>query len=222
LSAAHLALARLDRDGLFVATFAALVHSKSIMTEQTYLFGWCMCINDALTYLWTGSPWRLAEVLVALLVLALTRVQGAYVIAIVLPLLALGQSPKLHASMARSIQDAGKPINISALGISDSPGKDAVHGRLLRCVPSAGMDRGRSGKRPRIETPAKEPLVHGRRMFDEPGLLFHAGPADVGRPDELLQAIKQQPDGQYWCAIWNAFDEQLGAAASDALLLRVT
>jgi hypothetical protein len=34
--------------------------------------------------------------------------------------------------------------------------------------------------------------------------------------------MEREPDGQYWWAIWNALDERLGAAASDALLLRVT
>jgi hypothetical protein len=28
--------------GLFIATFAPLVYSKSIMSEQLYLFGWCL------------------------------------------------------------------------------------------------------------------------------------------------------------------------------------
>src|SRR3982074_2711734 len=129
--------------GLFIATFMAFVHSKSIMTEEIYLSGWCLCINGGLTFLWPGSPLRLTAVIVAVLILALSRAQGAYVIAVVLPLLALGQPRripaiavaliayllvvfsygKLHASMARSINDAGKPIAVSSLGISDSSGK---------------------------------------------------------------------------------------------------
>jgi hypothetical protein len=228
---------------LFIATFMAFVHSKSIMTEEIYLFGWCLCINGGLTYLWTGSPWRLAEVIVALLILALSRAQGAYVIAIVLPLLALGQPRripavavglivylsivfgygKLHASMAREINDAGKPIAVSSFGISDSTGKmlfmiaySDVYGRLGRTAV------------------ARENGPASRRMFDE----LHAYYSTPGhltatmdqrlfgrfadRPNDLLQMMEREPDGQYWWAIWNALDERLGAAASDALLLRVT
>jgi hypothetical protein len=44
----------------------------------------------------------------------------------------------------------------------------------------------------------------------------------AGRPNDLLQMIEREPDGQYWWAIWNALDDRLGAAASDALLLRVS
>ena len=71
-------------------------------------------------------------------------------------------------------------------------------------------------------------------MFDElntyysaPGRL--AGMKDeqlfrrfVGRPAELLKTMQRAPDPQYWFSIWAALDERLGAAASDALLLRVT
>src|SRR5882724_6129792 len=128
---------------LFIATFIGFVYSKSIMTEEIYLFGWCLCINGGLAFLWTGTPLRLAQVVVALLILALTRAQGAYVIAAVLPILAIGrprQVPaiavalvayllivfgygKLHASMARALDDSAKPIQVSKLGISDSTGK---------------------------------------------------------------------------------------------------
>jgi hypothetical protein len=34
--------------GLFIATFMAFVHSEFVMTEEIYLFGWCMCINGQL------------------------------------------------------------------------------------------------------------------------------------------------------------------------------
>src|SRR5262249_2167786 len=129
--------------GLFVITFVGFVYSKSVMTEQIYLFGWCLCINGGLTYLWTGALLRLMQVIVALLILALTRTQGAYVIAIVLPLLAIGRPRRLpavavalvaylsvvfsygkvHAVMARSIQSATAWIDVSSFGISDSTGK---------------------------------------------------------------------------------------------------
>src|SRR5262245_51574867 len=75
--------------GLFIITFIGFVYSKSVMTEQIYFFGWCLCINGGLAYLWTGAPLRLTQVVIALLILALTRAQGAYVIAIVLPILAV-------------------------------------------------------------------------------------------------------------------------------------
>ena len=61
---------------LFIATFIGFVYSKSIMSEQLYLFGWCLCINGGLTFLWTGAPLRLAQTIIALLILALTRAQA--------------------------------------------------------------------------------------------------------------------------------------------------
>ena len=228
---------------LFIATFIGFVYSKSIMSEQLYLFGWCLCINGGLTFLWIGAPLRLAQTIIALLILALTRAQGAYVIAAVLPILALArprQVPaiavalvayllivfgygKLHASMARALDDSAKPIQVSKLGISDSTGKMlfmvAYHDVYLRWG---------------VAAVAPENGPASRRMFEElnayysaPGRL--AGMKDeqlfrrfVGRPAELLKTMQRAPDPQYWFSIWAALDERLGAAASDALLLRVT
>lgn len=228
--------------GLFVATFMAFVHSKSIMTEQTYLLGWCMCINGALTYLWTGSAWRLAEVLVALLILALTRVQGGYVIVVVLPLLALGQPRqfprialvvaaylivvfgygKLHAVMARSIE-AAKPISVSAFGISDSTGKML----FMVAYSSVYLLLGRTAVAPENGPASKRMFDELKAYYSTPGRLTATMDQRLfgrfaGRPENLLQTIEREPDPQYWWAIWNALDERLGAAASDALLLRVT
>jgi hypothetical protein len=229
--------------GLFIATFMAFVHSKSIMTEEIYLFGWCMCINGGLTYLWSGSPWRLAEVTVALLILALSRAQGAYVIAMVLPLLALGQPRripaiavaltayllivfsygKLHASMARSINDAGKPIDVTSLGISDSTGKMLFFGAYYDIY----FRLGRTAVAPENGSASKRMFDELRAYYSEPGRLTATMDQRlfgrfVGRPNDLLQTMAREPDGQYWWAIWNAMDDRLGAAASDALLLRVT
>ncbi len=229
--------------GLFIATFMAFVHSKSIMTEEIYLFGWCMCINGGLTYLWTGSPWRLAVVTVALLILALSRAQGAYVIVMVLPLLALGQPRripviavaltayllivfsygKLHASMARSINDAGKPIDVSSLGISDSTGKMLFFGAYYDIY----LRLGRSAVAAENGPASKRMFDELRAYYSEPGRLTATMDQRLfgrfaGRPNDLLQTMEREPDGQYWWAIWNAMDERLGAAASDALILRVT
>jgi hypothetical protein len=228
---------------LYIATFIGFVYSKSIMTEEIYLFGWCLCINGGLLYLWTGAPLRLAQTVVALLVLALTRAQGAYVIAAVLPIFALArprQLPavalalvaylliifgygKLHASMARAMNDGGKRIEISKLGISDSTGK------MLFMVAYNDVYR-RLG----VTAVARENGPASKRMFEElnayysaPGLL--AGMQEeqlfrrfVGRPDDLLKAMQQEPHVQYWYSIWAALDDRLGAAASDTLLFRVT
>jgi hypothetical protein len=85
----------------------------------------------------------LAQVIVALLMLSLTRAQGAYAIVAVLPLLAIGQRGRLpaiaislaayllvifgygqlHASMSRSATDPTRPIDVSLFGISDVTGK---------------------------------------------------------------------------------------------------
>ena len=229
--------------GLFIATFMGFVHSKSIMSEEIYLFGWCLCINGGLTYLWTGSPWRLATVVVALLILALTRAQGAFVIAAVLPLLALGQPRripaiavaliayacivfgygKLHASMARAMNDAGKPIAVSSFGISDSTGKMLFFGVYYDVY----VRLGRTAVAPENGPASKRMFEELRAYYSAPGRLTATMDQQlygrfVGRPDELLQTMEREPHGQYWIAIWTALDDRLGAAASDALLLRVT
>jgi hypothetical protein len=228
---------------LFIATFMGLVHSKSIMTEQLYLFGWCLCIHGGLIYLWTGAPLRLVQVVLALLILALTRAQGAYVIAAVLPLLAIAHPRrmptlalaliaylavvfsygKMHASMARAIQDVAKPINVSSFGVSDSTGKMLFMVLYYDSYLRLG--------RPAV---APENGPASRRMFDElkayysaPGRLAAMKDEQLfgrfaGRPDDLLKTMQREPNGQYWWSIWNALDDRLGAAASDALLLRVT
>jgi hypothetical protein len=228
---------------LYVATFIGFVYSKSIMTEEIYLFGWCLCINGGLAYLWTGAPLRLAQVVVALLILALSRAQGAYVIAAVLPILALArprQVPaisvalvayflivfgygKLHASMARALDDGERPIHVSKLGISDSTGKMlfmiVYYDVYLRLgVTSVAPENGPATKRMFEELSA---------YYSAPGRL--AGMKDeqlfrrfAGRPNDLLQTIQREPDTQYWFSIWAGLDDRLGAAASDALLLRVT
>jgi hypothetical protein len=229
--------------GLFVATFMAFVHSKSIMTEEIYLFGWCLCINGGLIYLWTGSSLRLAQVTVALLILALTRVQGAYVVVAVLPILAIGwprRAPaiavaliaylsivlgygKLHASMARSMTDVEKPIDVSALGISDTTGKMLffvayydVYNRL-----------GRTAVAPENGPASKRMFEELRAYYATPGHLTATMDQQLygrfaGRPDVLLQTMEREPNHQYWWAIWQALDDRLGAAESDALLLRAT
>jgi hypothetical protein len=228
---------------LFIATFIGFVYSKSIMSEQIYLFGWCLCINGGLIFLWTGAPLRLAQTIVALLILALTRAQGAYVVAAVLPILALArprQVPviamglvaylliifgygKLHASMARAMDDGGRPIQVSKLGISDSTGKMLFMVAYCDVYIQWG-----------VTAVAPENGPASKRMFEElnayysaPGRL--AGMKDeqlfrrfAGRPEELLKTMQQAPDAQYWFSMWAALDERLGAAASDALLLRVT
>jgi hypothetical protein len=228
---------------LYIATFIGFVYSKSIMTEQIYLFGWCLCINGGLLYLWTGGPLRLAQTVVALLILALTRAQGAYVIAAVVPILALArprQLPaialalvaylliifgygKLHASMARAMNDGGKPIEVSKLGISDSTGKMVFMVAYIDVYHRWG-----------VTTVAPENGPASRRMFEElnayysaPGLL--AGMKDeqlfrrfAGRTDDLLKTMQRNPAWEYWYSIWAALDARVGAAASDALLLRVT
>jgi hypothetical protein len=44
----------------------------------------------------------------------------------------------------------------------------------------------------------------------------------AGRPEDLVSTMQQEPDGQYWWAIWQAMDVRLGAAEADKLILRVT
>jgi hypothetical protein len=229
--------------GLFIVAFAPFVYAKSIMTEEIYLFGWCLCLNGGLAYVWTTSPWRLVQVVIALLILALTRVQGAYVIAVALPMLAIAQPrrmpalavalvayllielsyAKLHASMARSIKDAEKPIEVSSIGISDSTGK------MLFTVAYYYVYQllGRTAVAPENGPASK-------RMFDELNAYYSspdrlAALADdplyrpfAGNANALVQAMQQEPRGEFWFAIWTALDDRLGAAASDTLLLRVT
>jgi hypothetical protein len=228
---------------VFIATFIGFVYSKSIMTEEIYLFGWCLCINGGLAYLRTGAQLRLAQTIIALLILTLTRAQGAYVIAAVVPILAFARPRhvpaiavgliaylliifgygKLHASMARAMDDRGRPIQVSKLGISDSTGKmlfmvayyDVYH---LWGATAVAPENGPATQRMFKELNAYY-SVPGRLEAMNDEKLFRRF---SGKPDDLLKAMQREPDTQYWFSIWPALDERLGAAESDALLLRVT
>jgi hypothetical protein len=119
---------------------------------------------------------------------------------------------KLHASMAHSIQDAGKPTNVSSLGISDSTRK------MMFLISYYDVYR-RLGRT--VIAPENDPA--STRMFDELHA-YYATPGHftatmdqrlfgrfAGRPNDLLKTMEREPGGQYWWAIWNALDDRLGA-----------
>jgi hypothetical protein len=228
--------------GLFVSTFMAFVHAKAIMTEEIYLFGWCLCIERALTYLATGTRHSLVQTALAALVLAMCRAQGAFVIAVVLAVLAIARPKRVpeigvalagfilivfayglvHAPLARSIRHVDRAIDVAPLGITNSLGKMLF--MVVYWDPYRRFDRA-------LVHPENGPA--SRRLFAELKAYYH-NPTNLpenpneplfgrfaGHPGELVRTIEQMPNGQYWWAIWGAMDDRLGAAQADDLLLRV-
>jgi hypothetical protein len=180
---------------------------------------------------------------VALLILALTRVQGTYVVVAVLPILAIGwprRAPaiavaliaylsivlgygKLHASMARSMTDVERPIDVSSFGISDTTGKMVFF--VVYCDVYNRL--GRTAVAPENGPASKRMFEEVRAYYSTPEHLTATMDEQLygrfaGRPDALLLAMEREPNCQYWWAIWKALDDRLGAAESDVLLLRVT
>ena len=245
----HACLRRISRSlGFFasillISTFIAFVHSKSVMTEQIYLLGWCLCIDGALAYLSTGARIRLAQVVMALLMLAMSRAQGAFVAVVALPFMAIckpGRLPEIagsalilslaifgyslvHAPRVNLIADASKPAAVSQFGVTNSTGKMLF--MIVYWDPYRRL--GRALVRPANGPASKRLFSELKEYYSVPanltaGMDYRLYGRFAGRPDDLVSTMESQPDGQYWWAIWQAMDARLGAGAADELILRVT
>jgi len=226
---------------VFISAFVGFVHSKAIMTEEIYLFAWCLCIDGALGYISAPSRMRLAQITIALLILTMTRAQGGFIAFVVLPFLLFCKPNRaaeiviagfiiflvpftymqLHAAKTTLIEKQ-TVADVSALGLTNSTGKTLFVSVYWNAFRHMHLN---------LVHPENGPA--SRKMFAELHAYFSnplniTSKADdpfigkfVGLPNSLLGAIEFHPEDGYWWAIWNAMDERLGAGASDALLMKV-
>jgi hypothetical protein len=228
---------------VLVSTFIAFVHSKSIMTEQIYLFGWCLCLASTLAYISSGGRMWLMLLTAALLILAMTRAQGAFVAVVALPFVVFCRPSHwrevlisaltltlviwgygiLHGSKVTLITKPEQAAAVAQFGITNSTGK------MLFMVVYWDPYR-RFGRA--LVSPSNGPA--STRLFQELRE-YYSAPSNLtagmdhklygrfaGRPEDLVSTMQQEPDGQYWWAIWQAMDVRLGAAKADELILEVT
>jgi hypothetical protein len=227
---------------LFISTFMGLVHSKSIMTEEIYLFGWCLCINGVFSYLSKPAKLSLLQITIALLILVMTRAQGAFVAFVVLPflvcclpkrmpeiivsavalcLITLGYS-HVVASKTHLMYDQ-KNAATSKFGVTNTTGK-----MLFMVVYSDPYKRMKWSLVHPENGPASLLLFTELKQYYSIPANLPAKADDTlfgqfaGNPQGLIAAMENKPNEQYWWAIWGTMDKYLGAGAADNLLMRVT
>lgn len=210
----HDGLRRYSRPAALIATFALVVtfipfvYSKSVMTEQLYLFGLILCLSASLSFFRTGSIWHLALAAGSVGLMMLTRVQGVFVAAVVFPFLFYGQRSRWRwicgaaaatlvviatYAFAYSVQINKHPWTGGGGGLSIS---NSI-GKYLFMVPYLDAER-----------------YFGWHIVDPDN-----GPATT----ELFELVGDaQVDLQQWWAIWQTLDKKIGIVASDNLLLRAT
>ena len=193
---------------IFTFTFVPFVYSKSVMTEQLYLFGLILCVAASLNYFRSGNRLQLALIAVAIMIMMLTRVQGFLIGAVVLPFLLY-----VHASQWRSLLAATASVALvigiyaaaysmqvrkySLADASTSPSLSNSVGKYLFMVPYLDAERYFGW---RIVLPENGPA--SAKMFELAG----DAPADLNR----------------WWAIWQGLDKKIGVSAANQLLLQVT
>jgi hypothetical protein len=191
-----------------IATFVPFVYSKSVMTEQLYLFGLMLCLSASLTFFRTGSLLHLALAAGSVGLMMLTRVQGFFVAAVVFPFLFYGQPSRWRQTAAAAgviiilVASYAFAYSIQIKKHSWTGGGEGVSisnsiGKYLFMVPYLDAER-----------------YFGWRMVDPSN-----GPASA----KLFELVGNAPvDLQEWWAIWQTLDKKIGIVASDNLLLRAT
>jgi hypothetical protein len=195
---------------VFAATFVPFVYSKSVMTEQLYLSGLILCLSSTLSYLQTGSQFRLMLVGASILVMMLTRVQGVFIGFVVFPFL-LFFRPQFW-----------KPIVAVAVGV-------AIVMTTYAFVYSAQVRNHESYlSQSATETSLSNsmgkylfmvPYLDAERYFGWRIVQPENGPASA----TLFSLTEDKPPTlDQWWGIWEGLDLKIGVAASNSLLLRVT
>lgn len=228
---------------LFITTFMAFVHSKSVMTEQIYLFGWCLCIDALLAYIKKGSRLRLAELILSFVILAMSRAQGAFIALLLLPLLACYMPKKIPELLIGAVTfflitlgyssihpqeisiRAGKKMDntISGLGITHSTGKMLFMVAYWDPYKHFGwtLVHPKNG-------PASEQLFSElKKYYSDPSHLpanlnYELFSQFIGHPEDLVKTIENHPDAQYWWEIWRIMDVCIGPSNANNLLMKVT
>jgi hypothetical protein len=193
---------------VFIFTFVPFVYSKSIMTEQLYLFGLILCLSSTLRYFSLPTPGRLALIATAILMMMLTRVQGILIGIVVLPFL-------LYAHPARWRSVLGAAVIVAAIVAAYA----AAYSAAVRNRPDYASTSGLSLSNSFGKYLFMVPYLDAERYFGWKIVKRENGPASA----KLVELVGDAPaDLNRWWAIWQTLDKKIGIAAADDLLLRAT
>lgn len=193
---------------IFIMTFVSFVYSKSVMTEQLYLFGLVLCVAASLKYFRSGTRWHLALIAVAIMIMMLTRVQGFLIGAVVLPFLLY-----VHSSQWRSILAAAAVVLFVVGSYA------VVYSMQVRKHNPADANAAPSLSNAVGKYLFMVPYLDAERYFGWRIVLPQNGPASK----KMFELVSDTPaDLAHWWAIWQGLDQKIGVAAANQLLLQVT
>jgi hypothetical protein len=196
---------------VLAATFVPFVYSKSVMTEQLYLFGLILCLANALNYLLTPRALRIALVALGVAIMMFTRVQGFAIGGVVFLFLIC-----CYPSHWRSIGAAACAVLISVAAYS------FVYSAQVRKYSSVQGET--TVREPMLSNSVGKylfmvPYLDADRYFDWRIVEPDNGPASA----KLFSLIDDKPPTlSQWWAIWQTLDQKIGVAPANDLLLRVT
>jgi hypothetical protein len=195
---------------IFALTFVPFVYSKSVMTEQLYLCGLIICLSSTLSYLQSGSRFRLALIGASVLIMMLTRVQGILIGFVVFPFLLLARPQHW------------KPILIAAALVTVTMGAYAF--AYSAQVRRHQLFHSETATAPSFSNSVGKylfmvPYLDAERYFGWKIVQPSNGPASA----KLFALIDDKPVSlTQWWAIWQTLDKEIGIVASNNLLLRAT
>jgi hypothetical protein len=191
-------------------TFVPFVFSKSVMTEQLYLFGLILCLSSMLSYLQSGRGGHLLMIATAVSIMMLTRVQGLLIGFVVLPFLLLGRPAHWRSIM---VSVAGVVFVIGTYSL--------VYSTQLR---HHDQFHSESATTPSLSNSVGKylfmvPFLDAERYFGWKMVMPTNGPASA-----MLVALTgdTSPTLDGWWGIWQTLDREIGVAASNELLMRAT
>jgi len=204
--------AALIATAVLTLTFVPFVYSKSVMTEQLYLFGLILCLASTLRYLQAANVFQLALVAVGVTIVMFTRVQGIGIGLVVLPFLVYR-----HPQHWRAVSAAACAVSIAVAAYS------SVYSAQVR-KHSAVRAETASAAEPALSNSVGKylfmvPYLDADRYFG-----WRIVEPDNGAASAKLFALidNKPPTLKQWWAIWQTLDREIGVAAADDLLMRAT
>jgi hypothetical protein len=228
----------------FIVLCIPFLHSKSVMTEQIFMFGVILLMFGCVTY-FMAAGWRTAAfaglvIGYATAHLALTRPQGAYVPVVVLillialswrrlwPLIPGAMVALLLFSGAAKIMTRIDPASHIAADRSDitSIDQSKTSGKMLLFTVYFASFYGVKMKVSPENGPAtramKEQLVAEfvEHYWDSDELTPDMRARFAGSADLLVKDVFENPNPNYYFMIFHTLDKRLGPRAADRLILR--
>lgn len=200
--------AALIATAVFTFTFVPFVYSKSVMTEQLYLFGLILCLSSTLRYFLSPSLGHIVLIAGAIVIMMLTRVQGILIGVVVLPFLLY-----THPDRWRSI--LGAAIIVTALVAAYAATYSGAVRKRTEYASSPAFSLSNSVGKYLFMVP----YLDAERYFGWKVVERENGQASA----KLFELVGDAPaDLNRWWSIWQTLDKKIGIAAADDLLMRVT